>query len=181
MGRKLIIVSLLIAGVIQFPLPSLSQEVIYKDVSPGHWAYPALCDLFRREIIKGYTEGGQTFYKGDRPLTRYEFAVALEKLIKNLEEEMVVLYSERAKVEYVDAAIQENARKNEAALAGVKGELSSVGAKSKEMSGRVARLEDRLMVLEQRSAGSQEKPLPKWLVIGTTVVAVTALVIAAGR
>lgn len=178
MKRK-IISCLLIVGLVHLSIPAWSQEAIYKDVSPGHWANEAIYELSKRGVIKGYLERGERLYKGNKPLTRYEFAVALEKLIQNLEEAMVVLDSERAKkVDYVDAAVQKSARRNERALADIKSDLNAVESKSKKVTSEVARLEDRLMAIESKPI---EKPLPKWLVIGTTVVAITALVIAAEK
>src|SRR5690606_3093992 len=45
---------------------------------PDHWAYPALRHLSDEGLIDGYPDG---FFKGDRPLTRYEFAQAMSNLL----------------------------------------------------------------------------------------------------
>ena len=43
----------------------------YDDVPKDHWAYNALDYLTERGVLEGYPDG---FFKGDRTLTRYEFA-----------------------------------------------------------------------------------------------------------
>lgn len=56
-------------------LPSLAD---YAPVPTGHWAYPALRHLSKQGLLNGYPDG---FFKGDRPLTRYEFAQAMSNLL----------------------------------------------------------------------------------------------------
>lgn len=61
--------------------PSVSE---LKDVSPSDWTYQALQLLIERYgIITGYSDNT---FKGDRPLTRYEFAAALNKVLKQVEQ-----------------------------------------------------------------------------------------------
>ncbi|MBP0016566.1 MAG: carbohydrate porin [Cyanobacteria bacterium SBLK] len=55
----------------------------FRDVSPGDWAFNALDDLVRRyDCIKGYPNGT---YRGNRSLTRYEFAAGLNACIQQVE------------------------------------------------------------------------------------------------
>lgn len=55
----------------------------FRDVSPGDWAFQALDDLVRRyDCLKGYPNGT---YRGDRALTRYEFAAGLNACIQQVE------------------------------------------------------------------------------------------------
>ncbi|WP_204102865.1 MULTISPECIES: iron uptake porin [Spirulina sp. CCY15215] len=55
----------------------------FRDVSPGDWAFQALEDLVRRyDCLKGYPNGT---YRGDRALTRYEFAAGLNACIQQVE------------------------------------------------------------------------------------------------
>jgi len=50
----------------------------YPDVPQGHWAYDALDTLSRAGVIEGLPNGT---YAGNRPMTRYEFAVAIARLL----------------------------------------------------------------------------------------------------
>ena len=48
----------------------------FKDVSNDHWARPAVDALAAEGILKGYPDNS---YRGDKPVTRYELAVALAR------------------------------------------------------------------------------------------------------
>jgi len=72
------------------PLPPGEEEVQPEDIEGAlglvpfdHWAYDAVEILMEQGIIIGYPEGG--FY-GDRALTRYEFAMAISRLLDTLRE-----------------------------------------------------------------------------------------------
>lgn len=54
-------------------MPAMAQDQ-FPDVPLGHWAYEALEVLRAEGILVGYPDGN---YRGQRPLTRYELAVAL--------------------------------------------------------------------------------------------------------
>ncbi len=51
----------------------------FQDVPTGHWAYPALQKLAAAGILEGYPPTGN--FIGQRPMTRYEFAVAIARLL----------------------------------------------------------------------------------------------------
>jgi predicted porin/uncharacterized coiled-coil protein SlyX len=54
----------------------------FDDVPQGHWAYDAVTDLAKRGVFTGYPDGT---FKGKRALTRYEFAVALQRLLTEVQ------------------------------------------------------------------------------------------------
>ncbi|MGK7927887.1 MAG: iron uptake porin, partial [Spirulina sp.] len=55
----------------------------FGDLSPEEWAYQALDDLIQSyDCLQGYPDGT---YRGDRPLTRYELAAALNACLQNVE------------------------------------------------------------------------------------------------
>ena len=55
------------------------QNVMFPDVPQNHWAFEAVDDLARRGLIIGYEDG---LFKGDRALTRYEFAEVVHRAIQ---------------------------------------------------------------------------------------------------
>ena len=57
--------------------PALAQDN-FPDVPENHWAYQALQNL-KDKVLFGYPDG---FYRGPRMTSRYEFAVALDKIWK---------------------------------------------------------------------------------------------------
>ncbi len=59
--------------------PSASaQAAPFLDTPTNHWAYEAVQDLAKKGIVIGYPDGT---YGGKRPMTRYEFAVALDRAL----------------------------------------------------------------------------------------------------
>ncbi|MGB0404811.1 MAG: S-layer homology domain-containing protein [Fusobacterium sp.] len=53
------------------------SQVKYTDISKDHWAYEAVENLVESGIIEGNTFE----FKGEKPLTRYEFAYDLSKVL----------------------------------------------------------------------------------------------------
>src|SRR5688572_15906698 len=51
----------------------------YPDVPRGHWAYEAIDKLSRAGVIEGRPDGN---YWGNQAMTRYEFAVAIARLLQ---------------------------------------------------------------------------------------------------
>lgn len=61
-------------------LPAFAQNPA-ETVPFDHWAYDAVQQLVKSGIIIGYPDGT---FKGDRAMTRYEFAAAISRLLENL-------------------------------------------------------------------------------------------------
>jgi len=61
--------------------PVGAQTPEYADVPRGHWAYEAIARLSQAGIIEGYPDGN---YYGNKPMTRYEFAVAIARLLQKI-------------------------------------------------------------------------------------------------
>ena len=58
----------------------------FADVPTDHWAYEAVNDLQEKGILIGYPEGT---FQGKRALTRYEFAVAISRMIPVIVEQVL--------------------------------------------------------------------------------------------
>lgn len=70
-----------IQGELQVQTPPASQ---FRDVSPTDWAFEALQSLQRRyNCLAGYPDSS---FRGNRPLTRYEFAAGLNACLNKIEE-----------------------------------------------------------------------------------------------
>lgn len=54
---------------------------MFRDVPEDHWAYEAVEALRSKGILIGYPDG---FFRGKRTLTRYEFAVALQRALEQV-------------------------------------------------------------------------------------------------
>lgn len=101
-----------------------------RDVSPADWAYEALRSLVDRYgCIVGYPD--QT-YRGDKALSRYEFAAGLNACLNQIER--LIASSEavlREDIETINRLLQE-----------FEAELAALGGRVDSLEGRVAFLED---------------------------------------
>src|ERR1700722_15831569 len=61
-------------------MPAVAQDN-FPDVPANHWAYEALARMKRDGLLVGYPDG---LYRGSRPASRYELAVAMHAVYTNL-------------------------------------------------------------------------------------------------
>ena len=59
---------------------SVMKDVNFPDVPKDHWAYSYVKSLADRGLLEGYPDGE---FKGDRSMTRYEFAAMFYRALKN--------------------------------------------------------------------------------------------------
>ena len=60
------------------PVIRVDKDALFPDIPENHWAYEYVIKLARAGIIEGYEDGQ---FKGDRMMTRYEFAALLYRAI----------------------------------------------------------------------------------------------------
>lgn len=103
-----------------------------RDVSPGDWAYEALRSLVERYgCIAGYPNAT---FRGNRALTRYEFAAGLNSCLNQIERLLGGVtegFITREDLEGLQRLVQE-----------FETELATLGARVDNLEGRVAFLED---------------------------------------
>src|ERR671932_1544434 len=103
-----------------------------RDVSPGDWAYEALRSLVERYgCIAGYPDGT---YRGNRALSRYEFAAGLNACLQQVERLITTGgegFASRKDLETLQRLVEE-----------FKPELTALGTRVDKLDGRVAFLED---------------------------------------
>ncbi len=56
------------------------ETAMFPDVPENHWAYEYVEDLQKRGALEGYPDG---LFKGDRAMTRYEFAAMLDRMVRS--------------------------------------------------------------------------------------------------
>ncbi len=77
---KKVILSIILA--VGLALSALAaDDVKFKDVPNDYWAAPAVYDLVKMGITKGYPDGT---FRGNKPITRYEAAIFLSKLARSI-------------------------------------------------------------------------------------------------
>jgi S-layer homology domain len=107
----------------------------FSDVPANHWAYQYIQSLAADGIIDGYPDGK---FKGDRPLTRYEMAVVVARVIAKLQE------NEKP----YTGPTKQDLDKLQKLIDALKDELDELGV-------RVTNLEDALDALDKRTKFAQ--------------------------
>ena len=111
-------------------LPQVTNVNQLRDVSPTDWAYEALRGLVDRYgCIAGFPN--QT-YRGNQPLSRYEFAAGLNSCLNQIER--LIASSEAVNQEDLDAINRLNQE--------FEAELATLGGRVDELDTRTATLED---------------------------------------
>jgi hypothetical protein len=80
MMRKLALLAGVVAAFV-VARPALAQGP-FADVPTDHWAYDAVNELAQRGIVNGYPD---STFGGKRALTRYEFAVAIQRMLQDVQ------------------------------------------------------------------------------------------------
>jgi hypothetical protein len=61
--------------------PAFAAQQPFADVPQDHWAYDAIARLAETGVLEGYPDGT---FKGKRTMTRYEFAVAIARIMDQI-------------------------------------------------------------------------------------------------
>jgi len=149
------------------PVGQAALATPFSDVPANHWAYQYIQSLAADGIIDGYPDGK---FKGDRPLTRYEMAVVVARVIAKLQEN-----------QGPKGPSKEDLDKLQKLIDALKDELDALGV-------RVTNLEDSLDALDKRTKFAQslsmhgaflpnvtlrERPVAEESITNTTAAAVT--------
>ncbi|MEQ8172602.1 MAG: S-layer homology domain-containing protein, partial [Candidatus Eremiobacterota bacterium] len=133
-------ISILIILCFIISLPAMADP--FSDVPQGHWAYDAVQMLEEKGLVEGYPDG---LFKGERPMTRYEMAMVVARVIAKLEQlqssipEMpdLSIYATKTDLEAINKLIGEYG--NELDALGVR--VTNVEDTLGKLSGRVEELE----------------------------------------
>jgi hypothetical protein len=134
---SLVLASSLVLGTVLL-LGRAASATPFSDVPANHWAYQYIQSLAADGIIDGYPDGK---FKGDRPLTRYEMAVVIARVIAKLQENI------KPPPPYTGPSKQD-LDKLQKLIDALKDELDALGV-------RVTNLEDSLDALDKRTKFAQ--------------------------
>ena len=113
-------------------LDQVNSVTQFQDVQPTDWAYEALSNLVERYgCIAGYPDGT---YRGNRALTRYEFAAGLNSCLQQIER---VIAASTA-----DFVTREDLQTLERLVQEFQAELATLGTRVDNLEGRVGFLEE---------------------------------------
>ena len=111
-----------------------------RDVSPGHWAHDALKKLIERYgCIRGYEDGT---YRGNNPVTRYEFAVTLSDCLQAIERLIAASNENSSRPSRRPAIDRGDLSRIQRLVSEFEAELAVLGSRVDDLEGRVDFLED---------------------------------------
>ncbi|MEM9543125.1 MAG: iron uptake porin [Cyanobacteria bacterium P01_E01_bin.42] len=114
------------------PMAQINDVFELRDVDPGDWAFQALSDLIERYgCLAGYPNGT---FRGDRAMTRYEFAAGLNACLQQIERILADATSELATKD--DMAVLERLMRE------FEEELAELGVQVDNLEARTTFLED---------------------------------------
>ncbi len=136
------LVLLAAAGLAFIGLPTVSHAQAsgpFADVPTDHWAYQSVDTLQKAGIVIGYPDGT---YGGRRPMTRYEFAVAIARLLAQMNKPAAPFDPSglEAQIQGNTAAIQAL----QALVSGFQAELTRLGVDVAANTARLDALEARV-------------------------------------
>jgi len=114
---------LAVAGAAILAPSASAQAAPFLDTPTNHWAYEAVQDLAKKGIVIGYPDGT---YGGKRPMTRYEFAVALDRALRTLSD--MNSASPPAGTPPVGTVTQDDLNRLQALIDKFRPELDTIGA-----------------------------------------------------
>jgi len=122
----------------------------FADVPADHWAYQAVDTLQKAGIVIGYPDGT---YGGRRAMTRYEFAVAIARLLPLINANAASKSDLSALQQEEDAKIEQNQQ----ALDALKSLVDEFQPELQQLGQDVAAVKSRLDALEARVAALEEE------------------------
>ncbi len=138
---KKIFIPLLSLLLLIIPLSAMADP--FSDVPSGHWAYDAVNMLEEKGLVEGYPDG---LFKGDRPMTRYEMAMVVARVIAKLEQVQasipqmpdLSIYATKEDLEVINKLTKE-----------FKGELDGLGVRVANIEDSLGRISSRVEELER--------------------------------
>ena len=142
--------SMLVLGV---PAVSLAQGTAasgpFADVPADHWAYQSVDTLQKAGIVIGYPDGT---YGGKRAMTRYEFAVAIARLMPLLNGAGAGNYATKDDLEKLRSDLESKLQSNSDAIDALRKLVDEFQPELQKLGQDVAAVKDRLDALEARVA-----------------------------
>ena len=153
-------------------------RIYFEDVLPRHWAYEAVQDLAQKGIIVGEVKEGRRIYRGEKALTRYEFAQGLKRTIEKFENDLAALKEDLVKSGAIPAGLEVKETKENFVRSK---ELESLENIVINLGTELSSLKSKVSVLETtvpEKAKDQELKRLKILSIGAATLSVLAIIMA---
>jgi hypothetical protein len=149
------------AGLLALGIPSVSlaqgtaASGPFADVPADHWAYQSVDTLQKAGIVIGYPDGT---YGGKRAMTRYEFAVAIARLMPLLNNKPdLSIYATKDDLAAARQDLEQKLQANSDAIDALRKLVDEFGPELQKLGQDVAAIKDRLDALEARVAAVEEE------------------------
>ena len=141
MKKTFLFVMLALFIMANFVMPALADP--FSDVPEDHWSYDAVQMLEEKGLVEGYPDG---LFKGDRPMTRYEMAMVVARVIAKLEQVQasipeipdLSIYATKQDLETLNALLDE-----------FRSELDALGVRVVNIEDSLGKLTSRVEELER--------------------------------
>jgi len=147
--------SMLVLGI---PAASMAQAPAasgpFADVPADHWAYQSVDTLQKAGIVIGYPDGT---YGGKRAMTRYEFAVAIARLMPLLNSAGTGNYATKDDLAALRQDLENKLQANSDAIDALRKLVDEFQPELQKLGQDVAAVKDRLDALEARVAAVEEE------------------------
>ena len=148
MQKKLMLILIMI---VLITIPVYADP--FSDLPSGHWSYDAVQMLEEKGILEGYPDG---LFKGDRPVSRYEMAVAIARVVAKLEQISasvpeipdLSIYATKEDLEVINSLLEE-----------FRSELDAMGIRVNNIEDSLASLTSRVDELERISVSGQYRSI----------------------
>lgn len=146
---------LALAAPITLSTPAMAQQSgPFADVPADHWAYGAVDTLQKAGIVIGYPDGT---YGGKRAMTRYEFAVAIARLLPLIQNANSGNYATKDDLAALRQDIETKLQANSDAIDALQKLVDEFTPELQKLGQDVAAAKDRLDSLEARVAAVEEE------------------------
>jgi hypothetical protein len=146
---------MLVLGV---PAVSMAQGTAasgpFADVPADHWAYQAVDTLQKAGIVIGYPDGT---YGGKRAITRYEFAVAIARLLPLIQNQGTNNYATKDDLAALRQDLEQKLQANSDAIDALQKLVNEFQPELEKLGQDVAAVKDRLDALDARVAAVEEE------------------------
>ncbi|MDQ2687645.1 MAG: S-layer homology domain-containing protein [Armatimonadota bacterium] len=126
----------------------------FADVPADHWAYSAVDTLQKAGIVIGYPDGT---YSGKRAMTRYEFAVAIARLLPLIKSPDLTGYAKTSDLDALRDDINSKLAANSSAIDALRALVNEFQPELQRLGQDVAAIKSRLDADEQRLAAVEEE------------------------
>jgi len=126
----------------------------FADVPADHWAYSSVDTLQKAGIVIGYPDGT---YGGKRAMTRYEFAVAIARLLPLINKAGEGDYATKDDLAALRSDLEQKLQANSDAIDALRKLVDEFQPELEKLGQDVAAIKDRLDALEARVAAVEEE------------------------